>query len=270
MRAVIWAFGVVLLELLGGRRVFDGETASETLAAVMMKEPDWERLPTDLPSKLDNLVRRCLEKDPRERVRDVGDVRLAMKGAFETTVSAPAETVTAAPQKVWQRPVPVALGAVLVAIFVSLVVWSLTRAEVVPPDVIRFVIDPPDTAPLNFSGRAQDLVISRDGNQIVYGGGTTERNLNLLAISQIGGSPLRGSEGGVAPFLSPDGEWVGFRDRGSGAVLQKVSMFGGPPVLLCASPNRIFGASWGADDQIIFGTGEGLFRVSEVAGNRMR
>ena len=90
-RADIWAFGVVLLEMLTGHRVFSGETVSETLAAVMMKEPEWDRLPADLPSKLSNLVRRCLEKDPRQRVRDIGDVRLAMEGAFETTVIAQSE-----------------------------------------------------------------------------------------------------------------------------------------------------------------------------------
>ena len=88
-RADIWAFGVVLFEMLTGQRVFEGETVSETLAAVMMREPEWDRSPAAVPSTLTTLIRRCLQKDPRQRVRDIGDVRLAMEGAFDTTVGTP-------------------------------------------------------------------------------------------------------------------------------------------------------------------------------------
>ena len=114
-RADIWAFGIVLLEMLSGQRVFAGETISETLADVMKTEPSWDQLPADLPSKLGNLLRRCLQKDPRQRVRDIGDVRLAMEGAFETTVSAPAEPTVAPRLKVWQRPIPATIVTVMVA-----------------------------------------------------------------------------------------------------------------------------------------------------------
>ena len=266
-RADIWAFGAVLFELLTGRKAFPGDDVSDTLAMVLKFEPEWELLPADVTASVRRLMQRCLVKDPKLRLREVGTAIVEIhEGEIEATGAVSGSEPTPILQ-LWQRPAPAVVGVLLVAMVASLAAWSLTRAEVVPPDIVRFVIDPPDAAPLNFSGRAPDLVISRDGNQIVYAGGTTERNLNLLAISQINGSPLRGSEGGVAPFLSPDGEWVGFRDRASGAVLQKVSMFGGPPVLLCESPNRIFGASWGADDQIIFGTtGAGLFRVSGGGG----
>ncbi len=269
-RADIWAFGVVLLEMLTGHRVFSGETVSETLAAVMMKAPAWDRLPADLPSKLSTLVRRCLEKDPRERVRDIGDVRLAMQGAFETTVSAPSEQGAAPTLRLWQRPVPVALAVLAALGLGGLAVWTLTRPDVIPADLIRFTIVPPDTAPLNFAGGRQDLAISPDGTQVVYKGpdpSGSAPQLNLRPIDQLVGAPLRGGEAGLGPIVSPDGEWVGFLDYTNTSTLQKVSIFGGPPVTLTESPNPIYGASWGADDQIVFGTnGAGLFRVPGGGG----
>ena len=212
-RADIWAFGVVFLEMLTGHRVFHGETVSETLASVMMKEPEWSRLPADLPSSLSNLVRRCLEKEPRERVRDIGDVRLAMKGAFETAVTAPSEP-TAAPQPhVWQRPIPVAIGLVVAMLIAGGAVWTLMRPAVIPADVARFVIVPSAPTPLTVQNPASALEISRDGTQIVYATeGPSGRQLYLRSIDQLVGGPLQGGEGGRVPFVSPDGEWVGFVD----------------------------------------------------------
>ena len=266
-RADIWAFGVVLLEMLTGSRVFDGETASETLAAVMMKEPDWGRLLADLPSKLNNLVRRCLEKDPRERVRDIGDARLAMQGAFETSIRVASGPTTVASTPFWQRPVAIA-GAVLASLVVGGgAAWNLTGPGTVSSGLMRFAISPPETAPLDFTSLDRDLVISPDGTQIVYNSVDEGLpRLNILAIDQFEGVPLRGGETGSGAFFSPDSEWVGFVTRG-GTQLQKVPSFGGPPVALAESPARIFGASWSMDDQIVFGTqGAGLYRVSGGGG----
>ena len=135
---------------------------------------------------------------------------------------------------------------------------------------MRFTIDPPEGAPLGFSPAHRDLAISRDGRQIAYNGGNpgnTGPQLNLRTIDQLVGAPLRGGEGGLGPFFSPDGEWVGFVPFNAATTLLKVSAFGGPPVTLTESPAPIFGASWGTDDQIIFGTGGGsLFRVSGGGG----
>ena len=132
----------------------------------------------------------------------------------------------------------------------------------------RFVIPPPDATPFDFSGNFRFLVISTDGTRIVYqsrgpGGGP---QLTLRPIDQLVGAPLRGGEGGVSPFVSPDGEWVGFVSAGN-ATLQKVSILGGPPVTLAELPSIIVGASWGTDDQIIVGTlSGGLFRVPGGGG----
>ena len=264
-RADIWAFGVVLLEMLGGKRVFEGETASETLAAVMMKDPSWEGLPTDLPATLDNVLHRCLEKDPRKRVRDIGDVRLAMEGAFETTVEAPIEQAPAPTLKLWQQPIPLAVVAAALLVVGGLVTWTAIRPELPPPpDLIRFGILPTDFGTTG-SG-ARDLAISSDGTQIAYAGqGEGNPQIHLRSVNQFVGAPLRGGSGAVAPFFSPDGQWVGFQN--SFTNLLKVSILGGPPVALAEFPGGIAGASWGRDDQIIVGNnGGGLMRVPGGGG----
>ena len=270
-RADVWAFGVVLYEMLTGRRAFDGGDVSEVMAKVITLELEWDALPTALPPALVTYLRRCLQKDPRERIRDIGDVRLAMAGAFDLPAPLPPEQPEApsavpAPH-VWQRPAAVAVIALCAAAVAGVAVWTMTRPDVIPAELIRFAISAPDTAPFGTPINVHDLAISSDGSEIVYGSMSPEGavRLNLRSIDQLDAAPLRGGEGAVAPFLSPDGEWVGFVS--SATTLQKVSIFGGPPVALTESPAGIVGASWGTDDRIIFGTGSsGLFGVSGGGG----
>ena len=267
-RADIWAFGVVLYEMLVGKRAFEGEDVSLTLSAVLQREPAWDVLPRGVPPVLNSYLRRCFEKEPHQRIRDIGDVRLAMDGAFEGMDGARAERGASPQLQIWQRPIPAAIVALAIATVASLAVWTLTRSEATPAGPMRFAVVPPDTAPLLLGGTRRDLAISRDGTQVVYRSAAVSggRRLTLRPIDQLVGEPLRGTEQGVAPLVSPDGEWVGFHD-GGGTTLQKVSIFGGPPLLVTESLDPIYGASWGSDDQIIFGTfGSGLFRVSGGGG----
>ena len=274
-RSDIWAFGAVLYEMLSGKRPFEGRDVSETLGAVLRLEPDWNMLPDDTPPRLSTLLRRCLEKEPKERVHDVADVRLAMAGGFESLVRVSSDEVVAPQFQVWQRPIPLVLAGLGLIVVSGLAGWALTRPEVVPQDPVRFAIVP--RPPLGSGGvNVRRLAMSRDGSQIVYsaqGGG-----FQLHRLDQLTGAPLRGGEDGFGPFLSPDGQWVGFTD-GPSRVLQKVSLFGGPPVFLTEALSVIRGKSWGADDQIIFGTGvvgassgsvPGLFRVSGGGGQPER
>ena len=277
-RADIWAYGAVLFEMLTGKKLFEAGDVSEMLASVLIKDPDISSIGSHVPDHIRSVVRQCLVKDPKERLRDIGDVRLAMKGVFETTVSASGEPGPAPQLQVWQRPISAALLVLVSTAAVGLVVWAVTRPDVISADLMRFAIVPPDTARMNYIGNWPELAISPDGTQIVYKGPNpsgTGPVLNLRSIDQLGGAPLRGGEGGVGPFVSPEGEWVGFTRFDSTTTLQKVSIFGGPPVTLTESPFTIFGASWGIDDQIVFGTstvgsGEpgapGLFRVSGGGG----
>ena len=151
-RADVWAFGAVLFETLCGQRPFEGRDVSEVLGGVLRLEPDWEALSGDVPPRVSTLLRRCLEKEPKQRVRDIGDVRLALEGAFETTVRATSEQTITPQIQVWQRPVAIAATVLAAVVLTGLTVWGLTRPDTVPADVMRFVIVPPDTAPLGFGG----------------------------------------------------------------------------------------------------------------------
>ena len=130
-----------------------------TLAAVMTFEPDLNRLPDGLSPAFRTYLVRCLEKDPRERVRDIGDVRLALKGAFETTVSIPSEPVAVPQLQVWQRPIPLVLGVLLLVVLSGLAVWSLARPT--PQAVTRFEV--PLRAEESFTGTGRHIVAAVTG-----------------------------------------------------------------------------------------------------------
>jgi len=256
-RADVWAFGVVLYEMLTGKRAFAGEDVSDTLAYVLTKEPDWDALPADLDPTLRMFLTRCLEKDPKRRLPDIGVVRLAMEGAFETTAT-PSRAVF---QPVGWRPslgMAVA-GALLFSVIASVAVWSVMYREPPPRPVARFSLPLPPGDSLTFNGR-HVVAISSDGAHFVY---IANDQLYLRAMDQTVATPVRGTEGAQSPFFSPGGEWVGFW---AGNQLKKVAVSGGAAVNLCAA--RIpFGARWGADDTIVFGQrGVGIMQVSADGG----
>ena len=271
-RSDIWAFGVVLFEVLTGQAPFTGETVSHVLAKVLEREPQWESLPDTTSPTLVKLLRRCLKKDPKQRVRDIGDVRLAMQGAFETA-GARATSVTGPTQvALWQRPA-FTLGSLILALVMGgLAVWSLTRsADVTPARLGRFTLTSPASDPVNISNNHQDLALSPDGTKVVYRAQRVDHApLTVRAVDQLTGTPLdaTGAPDAYNPFVSPDGAWVGFNNVRS-RTLQKVSILGGPAVTICDidSP-RLHGASWVGDDAIIFGTDtpSGLWRVPAGGG----
>ena len=237
-RADIWAFGCVLYEMLTGRKAFPGDDVSQTLARVIDRDPDWDALPKTLPSALDTYLRRCLQKDPRDRVRDIGDVRLAMKGAFD--VSAPAApTAPGARTQHIQRAAPVAAASALVAaLLAGAAVWYvLGQGEGVPRATNRFAVNLPPSVEFQFT--TTPVAISRDGRRLVFNGGAGAGEGNqiyLRALEELNPVPVRGTsrEGiGIGSlFLSPDGEWVGFNDVSDGT-FKRVRVTGGPPATIC-------------------------------------
>ncbi|MCH2401183.1 MAG: serine/threonine protein kinase, partial [Pirellulales bacterium] len=165
-RADIWAFGVVFFEMVTGGRLFEGEDVTDTIAAVVREEPDWNRLPADLPARLVQVLRGCLRKAPAQRVRDIGEVRLAIEGLFETTIRAPVEQVTAPTTQPWQQPVPLGLGALGLLLLGGIAAWLVTPAPEAPEEaVVRFAVPLGEEQAFTRVGR-HSVVITPDGSQM--------------------------------------------------------------------------------------------------------
>ncbi len=258
-RTDIWAFGCVLYEVLSGRQAFGGETVSDSIMAILGGEPDWTRLPANTPPAVERLLRRCLEKDPVRRLRDIGDAWI--EGSEEAAPAAP-------PGRSRWRAVPWTIAAVL-AVALAVVGWQLWRARSTPRPVVRATVALPPGDRLATGQFPPPLAVSPDGSRLVYvalRGGRTQ--LFQRRMDQLDAAPIPGTEDSEGPFFSPDGEWVGFF---AGARLKKVQLSGGAPLSLCDAPAPR-GASWDAGDTIIFspaGTaGGGLSRVPANGGRR--
>ena len=254
-RADVWAFGAVLFEMLTGRRAFEGEDVSLTLSAVLQREPDWTLLSADVAPTLQVYLRRCVQKDPKQRVQAIGDMRLAMEGVFDASASAPSGQSAAPPLQVWQHPVAIVSLVVAAFLIGGLTLWTPIPAPTRP--VTRF---PLMLAEAFGTGAGRHLLtLSPDGRHLVY-------NLNLQlyvrAMDQLEATAIRGTEGAREPFFSPDGQWIGFH---ADSQLKRVSLSGGAPVALGDADNP-YGASWGADDTIVFGQTDGIWRVPGTGG----
>ena len=245
--------------MLSGQRVFHGDDVSLTLAKVLEGQPKWDALPSSVPPRVVNLLRRCLEKNPKQRMHAVGDVRLAMTGAFETTVSASAEPTRVAPRQLWQRPVPAFVGVLLVAGITGASFWFLMQSA--PPPVSRFSYELPADQTFQNNGRSL-VAFSPDGSRFVY---NTIEGLYLRALDDEQARFLSGTAASVFnPVFSPDGEWIAYfsnPDQG----IKKIAVSGGAPVALvdAAIP---FGVSWEADGIVLFGQAAGVMQVSENGG----
>ena len=265
-RADIWAFGCVLYEMLTGKRAFGGEDVSLTLADVMKGEADWQALPATLPPGIRTVLTRCLQKDPKQRLRDIGDVRLALDGAFERAPSQTSATVILA-SSTWSRGLPWATAAVAVAAAVA--GWSVRQPP--PTPVTRFEIELRRTITSGAGNNRRELALSPDGRSLVYVEG--ERSTSRLMrrdIDQLAPTAIAGSEQQepTMPFFSPDGGTVGFLSQRTGA-LMKIPIAGGTPVTLSERlENRAppSGATWLPDGTIVHNAAGGLWRVPATGG----
>ena len=248
-RADIWALGIVLFEMLTGTRLFHGETMSDTLAAVLKTEPDWTALPAETPWLLKRLLRRCLEKNQKERLRDVADVRLELQDVSTSSDESPRNARRTMPG------IAIVGGALLVGLLVgAAIVARFTHREPEPP--IRFSME----VPVINVGSGQ-VALSRDGRSLAFAGGrpTAVHHRSLGTLDEVSVSPIAV---GQTPFFSPDGRWIAFQD---GATLKKVATSGGAAVSICECDGRVY--LWGDDDVILFTSpGGGLMRVSAAGG----
>jgi serine/threonine-protein kinase len=260
-RTDIWAFGCLLYEMLTGQPAFGGEDVPLTLARVLAHDTDMTTLPGMISPAVRQTLRLCLQKDPRKRVADIRDVKLALTGAFETGTQASAAAGVAA-RRLWQRPLPVAVGALVVGgLIAGGAAWNL-QPPAEPPVVTRFVLDLPQDRAFRNMGR--DIVaLSADGRYLAY---NAAGGLYLRAMEETEARALPGTETAMTnPFFSSDGEWVGYWDLINGQ-LKKSRISGGAPVPLATIRNP-FGAAWGSDDFIVFGQAGGIFRVSANGGD---
>jgi len=249
-RADIWAFGCVLYEMLTGKKAFQGDAVTDTLAAVIRAEPDWSQLPAATPMRVRVLTQRCLQKDPKQRLRDIGDARISLdevlSGAQEPGQSLAAIGHPA--QRRWLWILAGFAGALILAGAAGFAGWTLKPDPAKP--VTRSVINLPPGQRL--AGLAQPaLAISADGRALAYvatAQGGSEQQIYLRAMDGTEAKPIRGTEGATDPFFSPDGQWLGFFADGK---LKKIPVSGGVAQTLAEVVN-LYGATWGNQGTIIF------------------
>jgi eukaryotic-like serine/threonine-protein kinase len=264
-RSDVWAFGCVLYEMLTGKRAFEGEDVSDTLAAILRGEPDWTALPADVPLPIQTLLMACLAKDRRHRVADLSAALFVIYHQSQLTspqqVTAPARGVP-----LWRKAIPLA-AVTIVALAAGYAGWLLKPAA--PRAVTRL------TVPLNegdafTTGPSASVALSPDGTRLAY---TANARLYLRALDRLDAAPIAsvgasGLSSARAPFFSPDGRWLAFWESGH---LKKVSVSGAAPITLCALPAPPYGATWTADNTILIGNGpDGIWRVSGDGGNPER
>ena len=252
-RADIWAFGVVLYEMVTGSQLFAEATISDTLASVLKEEPDWDRA----PAKLRRLLRGCLEKDPKQRLRDIGDAWRLLEG--ETMLTAPSRSRLG-----WM----IAACVLVIALFAV----GFLHFRETPPEaaVIRTYIPPPAGTGFNFAGALSavgPVALSPDGRRMTFSARAADgkNQLWLRSLDALTAQPLAGTEDAIHPFWSPDSRYIAFF---AGGKLKKIDASGGPPVTLCDAPVGR-GGTWNQAGVIVFTpqfSSLGLHRVSASGG----
>jgi serine/threonine-protein kinase len=260
----VWAFGCVLFEMLTARRAFSGDDVAETMAAIIRAEPDWQLLPPDTPPAARRVLKRCLQKNLRDRLPDIGAARLDLIDAT-AELSNPASLRSVAERgrqgraQAWRWAAVALAGAALGA-------WA--AVTLIEPDrgveqrIVRFAFPAsPSVAPRGAGTGRHVLALSPRGTHLVY---WAAEQLYVRRLDRVGEDlPLRGTEGAREPFFSPDGQWLGFVVAGE---FKRVSVEGGA-VLTLGQAGNPWGATWDADGMIRYGLGaDGVWQLADTGG----
>ena len=268
-RTDIFAFGAVLYEMATGRKAFSGTSQASLISAIMKEEPaPIATLQPMTPPALDRVVRTCLAKDPEERWQSAHDIKselawIAQAGS-QAGVAAPVVAYRRRRDRLGWGVAGAAAGAILAAA----ATWGVLASRPAASRPVTRVALPIPAGDTFVTDNYLTLAISPDGRRVVYVGRRADkRHLFLRALDAAEAAPIAGTEGAYSPFFSPDGQWLGFWGDGK---IKKVSLSGGAPVTVCdcGLSDRMLGATWGADDTIVFTQrwAGGLFRVSAAGG----
>jgi serine/threonine protein kinase len=258
-RTDIWAFGCVLYEMLTGRTPFTGDTLSDTVAAILDREPDWTLLPNATPPEIRRLLHRCLTKEPLRRLRDIGDARIDLEAA-PSNGSSPARAGTP-----WKSFVPIVAAFVLGSLATLPFGAAYFRHPLVDRASTRFLVYPVEGTAFQPRTTGAAVTVSPDGRLLAYAAYDQDgrRMLWIRPLDALSAKPLPGTQGATAPFWSPDSHALGFFAEGK---LKTIAVVGGPPGGVCdvADPG---GGTWNRDDAIVFAsTGRPLSRVRRAGG----
>jgi Tol biopolymer transport system component len=264
-RTDVWAFGCVLYEMLAGHAAFRGETISDTIAAILEHEPAWDALPAATSTAVRRLLRRCLEPDPKRRLRDIGDAQIDLEDGSVAGLNQHAVgSVTSANRAHRRERLAWAMAGVL-GVALATTIFFERRFGERPPEmaVTRLNISPPEK---NQFDRATTPAVSPDGKQVVFGAIADNKTsqLWLRSLDSLTARPLAGTENAIYPFWSPDNKSVGFFAAGK---LKRISISGGPATTLAdASQGR--GGTWSPDGVIVFAPTiySGLYQVAASGG----
>ena len=268
-RSDVWAFGCVFFEMLTGKRVFDGEDVSETLAAVLRAEPDWTALPADVPPGVRTLLQRCLARDRKARIPEIATVRFLLQDALTQPPAAePVTTVVVAPPRrpLWKRAVPVALAAIAAGALGIAAAWYFR--PVPAQAMIRFVVPLPEGMPFTSLGR-HNVALSPDGSRMAFVAGN---RLFVRSMTDFEAKPIPGTEAlqnVTEPVFSPDGQSIAFFAAVDNTI-KRIAITGGAATTICPALNP-YGMTWG-EYGIAFGQaeGKGILRVSVNGGTPER
>jgi Tol biopolymer transport system component len=272
-RADIWAFGVVVFEMLTGKQLFQGETISDTLAAVLRKEPEWDLLPVGEAPELCRLVERCLERNPKLRLRDIGEARVFLQdglpGGSSLSFSHLGLAGGVGESAGRRTPLLVTLAVALLCLALGGYLHRQFLVNEKPVPLLHTTLPAPRGVFYDLRSEAPGpAVLSPDGTMVTFSGHDEDgtRRLYLRRLDQGDAVPFAGTESAAYPFWSPDSRFIAFFDE-DGAKLKKVAVTGGPPVTLCQAGNGK-GGSWNEQGDIVFApvADTGIYRVPASGG----